>query len=103
MNTTTDLAKFGHRERKMAEDLLRTWREKGLPEDFYDEEVIIMMNDSSGNVFLTNTDYQVAMMNREKLESFYTCPICGHEGFINEMEHNIADAECQAYLIDIEV
>jgi uncharacterized protein YqgQ len=96
--TTTDLSKFGHREREMAEELLRAWREQGLPKDFYDDEVTVMMNTFSGNVFLTNADYQVAMMNDDKLESFYSCPICGHEGFLNEMNHNEEDEECQEYL-----
>ena len=79
--TTTDFAKFGNREKELAEELLKVWREQGLPEDFYDDEVVIMMNTSSGNVFLTNSDYQVAMMAGDNLESFYHCPECGTEGF----------------------
>ena len=50
-----------------------------------------------------NEDYQVAMMNGDNLESFYSCPQCGHEGFAEEMEHNEDDQECQNYLKDIEV
>lgn len=101
--TTTDLSKFGARERQMAEDLLRTWREQGLPEDFSDDEVTIMMNLNSGNVFLTNSDFQVAMMNGDKLESFYSCPYCGHEGFKEDMEHTPKDQDCTDYLIEIGV
>ena len=83
--TTTDFARFGHRERAMAEELLKAWREQGLPEDFYEEEVTVMMNFSSGYVFLTNADFQVAMMNGEELESFYTDPETGEEGFRDEL------------------
>ncbi|MEM6359635.1 MAG: hypothetical protein AAF731_06065 [Bacteroidota bacterium] len=83
--TTTDFSKFGYREREMAEALLRAWREQGLPEDFDNERVVIMMNFYSGNVFLTNADYQVAMMNGEKLESFYTDFETGEEGFKDEL------------------
>jgi len=83
--TTTDLAYFGYRERKLAEELLRAWREQGLPDDFLDEEVTIMMNKNSGYVFLTNSEFQVAMMNGDKLESFYTCFNCGNEGFKDDM------------------
>jgi len=101
MSTTTDLSQFGNRQRKMAEKLLKAWREQGLPEDFYDNEVSIMMNTSSGNVFLTNEDFEVAMMSEDLLESFYNCPICGHEGFLKDMDHNPDDKECQEYLNSI--
>jgi hypothetical protein len=83
--TTTDFARFGHRERKMAEQLLRAWREQGLPQDFSPEKVTIMMNTHSGNVFLTNEEYQVAMMNGDQLESFYTDFETGEEGFKEEL------------------
>ena len=101
--TTTDFSKFGYRERKMAEELLKASREQGFPDDFGDDETTIMMNMSSGNVFFTNSDFQVAMMNGNKLESFYSCPVCGHEGFSDEMEHGEGDDECQEYLKDIGV
>lgn len=83
--TTTDLTKFGHRERKMAEELLHAWNEDGLPEDFYDDEVTVMMNMNSGNVFLTNSDFQVAMMNGETLEIFYVDSETGEEGFLEDL------------------
>ncbi len=85
MTTTTDLTKFGSRERKMAEELLKAWREQGLPEDFYEEEVTIMFNTHSGYVFLTNSEFQVAMLNDDKLESFYTDFETGEEGFKDEL------------------
>jgi len=84
-STTTDLAKFGYRERKMARELLQASEDQGFPEDFNDDEVTIMMNFNSGNVFFTNSDCQVAMMNGDKLESFYSCPNCGNEGFADEV------------------
>lgn len=101
--TTTDLSRFGWRERKMAEELLRASREQGFPEDFDDDETTIMFNTHSGNVFFTNADYHVAMMNGDKLESFYSCPICGHEGFAEDMVHGEDSPECQEYLRDIGV
>ena len=82
---TSDLAKFGHRERKMAEELLKAWREQGLPNDFMDDEVRICFNTYSGYVFLTNTDFQTAMMNGDKLESFYFDSETGEEGFFDEL------------------
>lgn len=98
---TTDLADFGWRERRMAATLLTAMYDQGFPEDFEDDEVVIMMNRNSGNVFLTNSEYQVAMMNGDKLESFYSCPECGHEGFREDMAHGEDNAECQRYLADI--
>jgi hypothetical protein len=96
--TTTDLSKFGYRELEMVEELIKAKREQGLPEDFEENEVTIMMNQNSGNVFFTNSEFQVAMMNGDKLESFYVCAICGHEGFKEDMQHNEDDEECQEYL-----
>ena len=101
--TSTDFADFGSRERAMAEELLKASREQGFPEDFDQERVTIMMNMSSGNVFFTNEEYQVAMMNGDKLESFYSCPICGHEGFAEDMKHGENDNKCQEYLKNIGV
>ncbi len=99
--TTTDFAKFGSRERVLAEELLRAWNNKGLPDDFNDDEVTIMMNQNSGNVFLTNSDFQVAMESDGELFSFYSCPICGHEGFIEDIEGHSEDADCIEWVNDI--
>lgn len=100
--TTTDLAKFGNREKAMAAELLTELSKGNLPDDFNDDEVTVMMNTNSGNVFLTNSDFQVAMMNGDTLESFYSCPECGHEGFADEMEHE-GGRECRRYLKEIKV
>ena len=83
--TTTNLSDFGYRELEMLEELLKAMREQGLPDDFYDEEVHPMMNQNSGNVFLTNSEYQVAMMNGDKLESWYFLSYHGNEGFLDEL------------------
>lgn len=102
MSTTTDLSQFGFREKRIAAELLTAMCHGQLPDDFENDEVTVMMNTSSGNVFLTNSEYQVAMMNGDKLESFYSCPECGHEGFAEEMKHD-GGAECHRYLRDIGV
>lgn len=84
--TTTNLADFGWRERKMAAELLTVSCEQGFPKDFEDDEVVIMMNRNSGNVFFTNSEFQVAMMNGDTLESFYTTPYSGYEGFADDLK-----------------
>lgn len=83
--TTTDLSRFGFREIKMLSEILNVWVESGLPDDFTNDEVAPMMNMSSGNVFLTNSEFEVVMMNGDKLEPFYTSPYDGHEGFFEDL------------------
>lgn len=99
---TSDLSKFGFIELKQVEALIREWREHGLPKDFYDNEVTIAFNTNSGYVFLTNSEYQAAMLTDDgKLELWHNCPQCGHEGFLEDMEHGKDDKDCQEYLKDI--
>lgn len=88
MRTTTDLTQFGTREIAEVEELFRAMRIQGLPDDFWNDGVHPMLNMYSGNVFLTNSNYEVAMMNGDKLESFYHCSNCGHEGFADECQLN---------------
>lgn len=92
--TTTNLSDFGARERGLLIDLLQAWEDQGLPEEFYEEEVHAMMNRNSGCVFLTNSDYQTAMMNGDKLEMWYNCGNCGHEGFAEDCQLNDEGCNC---------
>ena len=98
---TTDLAKYGSREREMLVELLQAWRTQGLPKDFYEDEVQPMFNTHSGCVFLTNSEYQAAMMNGNALDMWYNCPYCGHEGFLKDMKHDPEGAECSRFMADI--
>lgn len=82
---TSNIAEFGHRELIQLRDLLDAMINHGLPSDFYDDEVRPMFNKYSGNVFLTNSDYQVAMLGGDKLESFYSSPYEGKEGFFDDL------------------
>jgi len=82
--TTTNLSDFGSRERELLIELLTAWQKQGLPNDFYSEGVIPMFNRNSGYVFLTNSEYQTAMMNGDKLEIWHNCGNCGHEGFAED-------------------
>ena len=87
---TEDLADFGYREQEEAKNLFQAWRERGLPVDFWNNGVKIGFNMNSGYVFLTNSDYQVAMCETNeqgKLElfSFYSSPYEGKEGSFDEL------------------
>jgi len=86
--TTSNLADFGSRERWMLVELLTAWDKQGLPDDFYEEDTVAMMNRNSGFVFLTNSEYQTAMMNGDKLEMWHNCSNCGHEGFQEDCQLN---------------
>ena len=88
MSTTTDLADFGSRERWLLVELFEAWNQQGLPKEFSRDEVRPMMNLSSGNVFLTNSEYETAMMNGDKLEIWHHCGNCGHEGFLEDCQLN---------------
>ena len=96
--TTTDLSAFGWREKKMASELLNAMIEQSLPNEFWDEKVTVMFNTHSSYVFLTNSEFQMAMLNGDNLEMWYTCSECGHEGFLEDMEHSPEDEYCQEYL-----
>ena len=82
---TENLADFGMREIEELRDILDAWLNNGLPDDFYDEGVRPAFNRNSGYVFLVNDDYQVCMEVDGKLESFYTTPYSGYEGFYEDL------------------
>lgn len=103
MTTTTNLADFGYREIKMARDLLDAWVNNGLPSDFSNDGVVLMMNQNSGNVFLTNDEFEVAMCSDGKLYSFYTSPYEGREGSFEDLleEYDDMHEEDKEWLRDI--
>ena len=93
---TEDLADFGFREQEEAKDLFQAWRESGLPIDFENNGVKLAFNMNSGYVFLTNSEYQVAMCETNdngKLElfSFYSSPYEGKEGSFDELLEEYKD------------
>lgn len=104
---TSDLSEFGNRERAMAEELLKAWREQGLPDDFDDDgPVRIYTNRNSGYVFIANEEGgPEAMMNGDRLELWYSCRYCGSEGFKDEIhaedQPSEMNAECVRYLKEI--
>lgn len=99
MNNTQDLSNFGYRELDMAGELLREYANN--PNVLPGDGVKVEFNPMSGNVFLVDEDYNVAMMNGDTLEQFFSCPYCGHEGFLEDMIHDHDDEDCTEYLIQI--
>ena len=82
---TEDLSDFGMREIEELKDILDAWLNNGLPDDFEYSGVKPAFNRSSGYVFLVNDEYQVCMEVDGKLESFYTTPYSGYEGFYEDL------------------
>jgi hypothetical protein len=73
------------RERFLVTEILNAWNDQGLPDTFSETGAKFAFNRNSGNVFLVNEDCQCAMMNGDKLESFYSTPYSGLEGFIGDL------------------
>ena len=95
---TNDLSKFGFCELEETTTLLTAFcNDPSILGDGVKPE----FNPNSGNVFLVDEDYNIAMMNGDDLELWHYCPICGHEGFLEDMAHNEDDEECQEYLKEI--
>lgn len=91
---TTNLADFGRKELAETRDLLDAMLNNGLPDDFDDEGVVVAFNRNSGYVFLTNDEYQVAMVDDDgKLYSWYFTPYYGHEGSYEDLLAEALDGD----------
>lgn len=104
---TSDLNKFGFREKDMMIDLFQLYRDNkisNLAHDYFDFGTMKpAFNMNYGIVFLTDDDYNMLMENDGKLDLFLTTPHDGHEGFYDELILEIKDyhPEDQKYLNDI--
>ena len=113
-NIRVDLSAWGARELMIAVDILTAYAHAGstyagtaynyLPESWYDNEVHLEFNPYSGYVFLTNSDFQVLVLDDGGLVGFYYTPYNGHEGTLDELR-DAYDAdwhdEDKQYLLDI--
>ena len=94
---TSDWSRFGYREIEMAKELLSNI--KDIKNEYGKLEVHMNMN--SGFVFISDEEYKTWMMNGDNIEEFFSCPICGHGGFLEDMDHGEDDGECREYLDEI--
>ena len=83
--TTTDLRDFGYRELRMAGELLTAYKTTADRSERLGDGVHVVFNRTSGNVFLCDEDYNVAMMNGHVLEDWHDCGYCGAEGFAEDL------------------
>ena len=66
---TQNLNRFGYRELDLAVKLLEALKDQ--PIDFLGRGVRLCFNTFSGNVFLCDEDYNVAMMDGGRLEQWF--------------------------------
>lgn len=93
-DNTRDLSQFGYRELDIAGDLLKAfasgregWADQEGRE--LEDDIQIEFNPNSGNVFLVDDEFNVAMLNNEgKLENWVSCRACDNEGFRSEIKIN---------------
>lgn len=93
---TSDWSKFGDREIEEAKELLSHIKEI----ESYGK-VEVFFNTHSRYVFLSDEDCKVFLMHGDKIEEWYGCPYCGHEGFLEDMEHEPEDIDCTRYMEEI--
>jgi len=98
MTITTDLSRFGQIELQEAINILQALKDNGIPDDFNPVEVQLMFNQNSGFVFLTNNNYETAMVDSSTntLHTFWQCNDCGQEGTQDELDldENYVCAKC---------
>ena len=95
---TRDLSKFGLREIGVAAELLTKYADGrsswASAEDELADGIAVEFNPNSGEVFLVDEDYGVAMVNDNgNLENWVNCFNCGREGFRSELPLD-ADGNC---------
>ncbi len=101
MDNTRDLAKFGHRERSIAGELLTAlFMVRDQTKRFGNNGIAVEFNLGSGSVFLVDDDYNVAMMEGDKLVDWLICPECGTEGTPGEMNSLKLDDCCLEMMVE---
>jgi hypothetical protein len=91
---------WGYRELDIAAKLLDKYSDRPT-ESGIEGDLKLGLNTSSGCVFLFDDDGNTAAMNGDKLEPWYSCPECGHEGFKEDMAHVPEGDGCVEYLASI--
>ena len=85
---------------RMSPQLLTAYTDDLKP-DFLQDQVRLVFNQHTGEVFLTDSDLTVAMINGDKLEQWFHCPVCGHSGFLEDMQHEPQNLDCTEYMAQI--
>lgn len=95
MENTRDLMDFGTKELRLAGRLLSLLRTSSDHTMRLGDKVTPEMNFDSGYVFLIDSDFNVAMVNGDRLEDWLMCQQCATEGFVSDLEQG--HPCCKAY------
>jgi hypothetical protein len=101
---TKDLLHFGSEEKKTAGELLSVLGTENDKTHFLGDDVQLFLNDESGCVFLSDSDYNTAMLDDDgDLRDWHNCPVCGSEGFLEDLHDGepASDEECQEWFDDL--
>ena len=96
IENTKDLSEFGFRELKEA-GLLLTLYKSDKDKSELSEKISIEFNPNSGNVFLVDEDYNVAMEWNGELVNWLNCPECGYENYLPEYLKESINQCCKNY------
>jgi hypothetical protein len=89
-----DFSGFGYREIRMASELLNAYLES--PSEIQLDNVKVGFNPQSAAVFLYDDEYNTYMLNGKRLEQWFNCSDCGHEGFKEDfIPDNHASCDCK--------
>ena len=94
---TKDFSKFGSREREMASELLAAYGTDKDKTKFLGQGVEVCFNTHSAYVFLSDEDFNVAIMEGGELVDFITCPNCGHEDSLPDFLESCGNDCCKEY------
>jgi formylmethanofuran dehydrogenase subunit E len=95
---TTDISKMDLSE---VTEMLNAYQNQGFKTTpafkamWIDEDTIPTLNQESGYCFLTNSEYQVSMMNEGMLSMFINCGECGREEFEQEWDLENGKTTCE--------
>ena len=103
MKNTQDFSKFGQREREIACQLLSTYGTDNDKTLFLDGPVAVEFNPYSGFVFLVDADYNVGIMEGDKLVNYFSCPHCGHEETQTNFRDQAEGECCHEYADDLDL
>jgi hypothetical protein len=94
---TQDLSRFGYQPLTVAAKLLKAYAQARWASnaDQLGEEVALVFNTHSGLVFLSDGEFNAAVLNDTGvLENWLACSICGAEGLRSEVNF-FDDVTCQ--------
>ena len=98
-----DFSEFGYLEKEEAQKLLAAYGTHKDHTKHLGQGVEVWFNKFSGFVFLSDEDYNVAMLNIDDiLEDFYVCPNCGHEDTASDFLGSSRDDCCREYYEEME-